>query len=801
MRPGHTTAPGTDPLAALLRGYKPYPGVADELLDENGEIRRVWRPFLNHLARIAPEKLVGRFARGDQYLRDAGVFYRLYAESGSTERDWPLSHVPVVVHEDEWTGICEGLAQRAELLEKVLADLYGPGRLVEEGHLPARLVAQNPEWLRPLVGVTPRGGHFLHFIAFEIGRNPDGTWFVLSDRTQAPSGAGFALENRVATSRVFPDFYAGANIPRLASFFRAFRETLNGLRGQDNTRVGILTPGPMNDTYFEHTYIARYLGFMLLEGEDIVVQDGGVMVRTVAGLKPVDVLWRRLDARFADPLELDGSSRIGTPGLVAAVRSGKLSMVNALGSGIVETRAFLAFLPRIAQVLNGERLRMPNIATWWCGQPAERAFVKAQVERMMIGPALSNRLPFETGDTTALGGRWKELGYASPEAWIDAEGPALVGQEAVTLSTTPAYVEGRLRPMPMCLRVFLVRTAQGWQAMPGGYARIGRTEDATAIALQRGGRVADVWVLADHPVPVDTMVPPPGKFVRPEIAVLPSRAADNLFWLGRYVERVETAVRLLRAYYLREAESGGTDHPLVSALGGFLHRNGFDMDLPFADGLLDRIEAARNCAGKVRDRFSTDGWMALGDMADMASEMRRMDLSSDEAARELGLFLRRIASFSGLVHENMYRFNGWRFLSLGRDLERTDFMAWMLATFADPKAPDGALDLAVEVGDSLMTHRRRYTVSTNRDTVIDLLALDDRNPRSIYYQLGDLRTQIGKLPGMENTWPMPKLARRILEMHTGLAVLSPEEVTTRRLEALRAATNDLSDLIASTYFG
>ncbi|WP_126975080.1 circularly permuted type 2 ATP-grasp protein [Frigidibacter oleivorans] len=791
--------PPSDPVAALLGGYAPLPGVADELVDGRGRVRPGWQPLLQTLARPPGEGIAARIARGDQYLRDAGVFYRLYAESGSTERAWPLSHVPVVVHEAEWSQIARGLAQRADLLEQVVADLYGPGRLVAEGHLPPQLVAQNPEWLRAMVGVTPRSGHFLHMIAFEIGRSPDGSWFVLGDRTQAPSGAGFALENRMATSRVFPEAFAATNVPRLAGFFRAFRETLMAMRGA-KARIGILTPGPMNDTYYEHTYIARYLGFMLLEGEDLVVQDGSVMVRTVAGPQPVDVLWRRLDARFADPLELDGQSRIGTPGLVSAVRAGRLDLVNALGAGIVETRAFLAFLPRICEVLTGQPLILPNIATWWCGQPAERDFVQEHLERMMIGPAQSYRLPFDAIDGTVAGDAADAGQRRALRARIAAEGPSLVGQEAVTLSTTPALVGGKLAPLPMSLRAFAVRTPEGWQVMPGGYARIGRSRDATAIAMQRGGSVADVWVASDAPVPADTMVPATTMVQRTEVGGLPSRAADNLFWLGRYVERAEDAVRLLRAWHLRLAESGTPDRPLLKALGQFLRLHGFDPQAGFAETLAARIEDARDCAGKVRDRFSTDGWVALSDLAVAARAMCGRDLAGDDAARALGAFLRQVSGFSGLVHDNMYRFAGWRFLTLGRALERANVMSWTLATFADIRAPEGALDLAVELGDSLMTHRRRYTIGTSRETVVDLLALDGGNPRSVFFQISEIRDQVARLPGGDRQ-PMGRLPRRVLELHTSLAVLSPPEVTTTRLSGLRSATDDLAGLIAETYFG
>jgi uncharacterized circularly permuted ATP-grasp superfamily protein len=391
---------------ALLADYAPQPGVSDELLDASGAMRPVWEPFIRQLAALPEEDVLRRFARGEQYLRDTGVYFRLYSGGPATDREWPLSHVPVLLADDDWQGICAGLTQRAELLERVMADLYGPAQLVADGHLPAELVAENPQWLRPMVGVTPRSGHWLHHLAFEIGRSPDGSFFVLGDRAQAPSGSGFALENRMATTRIFADPFPRANVRRLAGFFRDFRATMERLSG-DGRRMAILTPGPNNDTYFEHTYIARYLGMTLLEGEDLIVQNGQVMVRTVQGLQPLGLLWRRIDSEFCDPLELNEGSQIGTPGLIGALRDGGVTLINAPGSGILETRALMAFLPRICETLFGEPLQMPNIATWWCGQPLNAPMCRTMRDRMMIGGALDTSLPFAIGADTALGGKFR----------------------------------------------------------------------------------------------------------------------------------------------------------------------------------------------------------------------------------------------------------------------------------------------------------------------------------------------------------------------------------------------------------
>lgn len=792
--------PHGESVGRLLADYAPPPGVSDELLDAQGRIRPVWRRFVAHLARLSPEDLQARFARGDQYLRDAGVYYRKYDATGTSERAWPLAHIPVLIEEEEGARLAQGLVQRADLLERLVADLYGENRLVSQGHLPARLIAASREWLQPLVGVPPRGGNYLHFLAFEVGRGPDGTWWVLGDRTQAPSGAGFALENRVATSRIFSDLFAETNVHRLASFFRHFREALKGLSEDPEGRVAILTPGPLNDTYFEHAYIARYLGFMLLEGEDLTVENGRVMVRTVAGLRPVSVLWRRLDAAFADPLELDATSRLGTAGLVGALRNGSVTLVNALGSGVLETRALLAFMPRIAEALLGESLILPNIATWWCGQPAEREHVRANKERMMIGSALTTRLPFEADDTTILGGRFRDEALARFDSWLEASGAELVGQEAVMLSTTPAFVDGRLVPRPMSLRVFLARTPIGWEVMQGGFARIGRAPEASAIAMQHGGTAADVWFVSRARVESVSMLPGGATpYARVPPGVLPSRAGDNLFWLGRYVERAEGTMRLIRAYHVRLAETADPDAPLNAWLGDYLDGLGVRPDEPVPTALIAMLDSAIISAGNVRDRFSMDGWAALNDLAKTARRMAERVSAGDDAARAMSVLLRKITGFSGLVHENMYRFTGWRFLSIGRSLERSIAMAGMIAVLADPEAPEGALDVAIEVGDSVMSHRRRYSVTTTRETVVDLLVLDTLNPRSVLYHLGEIRGHLGYLPAAEVYGQMSPLSRAALQTHTALAIATPDTVDGRSLSELIGAIEGLSNLISDTY--
>jgi uncharacterized circularly permuted ATP-grasp superfamily protein/uncharacterized alpha-E superfamily protein len=786
----------------LLRDYRATAGQADELVFPDGSLRPVWRDLIDHLARLSPAEVEMRFARGDRYLRDAGVFYRKYDTTGPGERDWPLAHVPVVIDRAEWAGIASALRQRADLLERVVADLYGPNRLVADGHLPASLVAQNAGWLRPLVGVTPPGGHFLHVVAFEIGRGPDGKWWVLGDRTEAPSGAGFALENRTATARIFPEFFGGPRVERLAGFFRAFQQALEPAPGGQDAggRIAILTPGPMNDGYFEHTFIARHLGLLLTEGEDLVVRAGRVLVRTVDGLQPVSVLWRRIDATSCDPIELDHQSRLGTPGLIDALRRSGVRMVNAPGTGVLETRAFLSFLPRICRALTGGPLDMPNIATWWCGQKRERDHVLSQRARMMIGPAFSTRLPFDASDDTALG---SGTDRDTLERRLAMQGRDLVGQEAVTLSTTPVWSGGCLVARPFALRVFMARTADGWQAMPGGYARIGSDADTAAIAMQQGGKVADVWIVGDTDRP-STPVParPAAPTHRQEPEALPSRSADNLFWLGRYVERAETAMRLFRAYHDRRGSGLPPDMPLMAEL----HR----LIVPTATGPApgptemarafdDPLEAALTCAGRVRDRFSVDGMVALQDLVKAARLMRADTIPTEDIPRKVSVLLRKITGFSGLVHENMYRSTGWRFLSLGLSLERAAQTAGLLADLARDDAPDGALDLMLELGDSAMAHRTRYAGAATPVSIADLLALDAANPRAILYHLDRAKVQIDHLPRAGEQGRLGPVARLALQLHTRLRVETGESLTPAKLDGMRNGLWRLSDLVSDSY--
>ncbi|EEB84411.1 circularly permuted type 2 ATP-grasp protein [Roseobacter sp. GAI101] len=778
----------------LLTGYRQQAGNRDEMLDGAGNVKPVWQEFLDHLQRLGDTDLTHRFARGDQYLRDAGVLYRQYDDTVSVDRGWPLSHLPVMLSEAEWREISAGLIQRADLLEHVVRDLYGPGELVASGQLPASLLTQNPAWLRPMVGVTPANGNFLNLLSFEIGRGPNGKWWVISDLVEAPSTAGFVIENRVAMTKVFPNFFNGSNVHRIAGFFQDFQQQLFNLRGNSKGQIALLSSGPANQNYAEHAYIARYLGMLLVEGEDLIVQDGHVMVRTVAGPKPLSLLWNRVPSALCDPLELDQTSLIGTPGLVDALRQQQLHLVNAIGAAVLETRALMAFLPKIARQHFGAPLKLPNIATWWCGQETARAHVIKHRDTMMVGSAFSTvPLMADSADQGAPAAPTQQ----EIAALLQRSGRELVGQESITLSTTPTYEDGALVARPMCIRLFLARTPDGWQVMPGGYAQVSAGNDAKAFAMQRGGKVADVWIRGEQPVETPSLLESGAAENRAATsrAALPSRAADNLFWLGRYVERAEQNIRLFRAYFARINDGASHDAPLLAFMRSHLMQDVAAQPAAMAERFGAPLDMALNAARKIGDRFAPDGLMALRALVATTSDLDQRDIPLEEFPRETSQLLRQITGFAGLVHENMYRSDGWRFLSLGISLERAANMAQLLSQLVGPDAPDGALDLALEVGDSVVSYHARFSILTNKVAIADILGVDDQNPRSIRYHVSRAKRHIAELPGQSDSHVLSDVARQILLLETTLAASAPSALTPEMLGKVKTDIWDIADAL------
>jgi uncharacterized circularly permuted ATP-grasp superfamily protein/uncharacterized alpha-E superfamily protein len=751
--------------------YSAVDGHYDEMTLPSGELRPHWRGLVAALQRLGRDELFRRWREGQRLIEENGVTYNVYGDPRGVDRPWQLDPIPLLVSSEEWKSLEAAISQRALLLDRMLADLYGERRLLREALLPPELVYGNPGFLRPCHGLRVPGDCHLHMLAVDLARSPNGQWWVIGDRTQAPSGAGYALENRIVMSRILPEAFRDFHVQRLAGFFQAFRDTLLQLAPTTGKpRIVLLTPGPYNETYFEHAYLARYLGVTLAEGGDLTVRDDRVYLKTLSGLLPVHVILRRQDDVFCDPLELLGESALGTPGLMQAVRAGTVAVANALGSGLVETPATMAFLPGLCRALLGEELRMPSVATWWCGQPTEREYVIEHLEQLVIKPT------FPSPNAEVVFG--EDLSAEEREAFvarIRAAPHQFMAQERVALSTVPSGGVSGATPRHLVLRVYAARSGDRYVLMPGGLTRVSLAADSLVVSSQRGGGSKDTWVLADGPVPYTTLidrVTRPSDVSRVSFA-LTSRVADNLFWLGRMSERADSGARLFRCALRRLAEEPirAVDAPIPDALA-LLERmlpgaleHGED-DEPGEPGLEARVLAAlfdrsriesvggavaalHRIAWLLRDRISPDAWRALAGLEqDFVEPQTHPALRVSEAIELLDAAVARLAAFTGIAMESMTRGLGWQFLDIGRRLERGIQIVSLLrhGLVGGAGSEPRRLSNVLEVADSAMTYRSRYQTSLEVPLVLDLLLLDEANPRSLAFQLERLASRFQGLP-------------------------------------------------------
>lgn len=735
----------------LLDRYPLTTGTYHELLDDSGAVRTHWRRLFDQLQRSTPAQLLQRQALLARQIQENGVTYNVYADPKGADRPWELDLLPHVIDPQEWKHLSAGIAQRARLLNAVLADLYGPQRLISEGLLPAELVFGHNNFLWPCQGIAPPDGSFLHLYAVDLARTPDGRWWVTADRTQAPSGAGYALENRMIVSRAFPDLYRDLKVRHLSGFFRTLQETLARQAPSDGESplVVLLTPGRFNESYFEHLYLARQLGYPLVEGGDLTVRDATVYLKTLSGLRRVHAIMRRLDDDFCDPLELRTDSALGVPGLLEAVRQGRVLVANALGSGVLESPGLLGFLPKINQYLFGEELLLPSIATWWCGEPPVLAQALEKLPQLLIKPAFPSQ-----SFSPVFGRDLSEAQRGQLAARMQARPYAYVAQELAQLSQAPVWQaeDGQIQPRAIGMRMYAVSGKDDYRVLPGGLTRVAAEADAEVVSMQRGGASKDTWVLSEQA--------PGGEQWKAQRTVgvhdlvrrdpyLPSRVVENLFWFGRYCERCDGSARLLRIMLARYVD-GDDPQALQSAvaLGESLMLLPEEGELPerllaallgedWSFSLRSNLQRLQWAASQVRGKLSRENWQALVELQREAMELETEEADFGELLDFLNRLVMSLAALSGFALDDMTRDEGWRFLMIGRRLERLQFLSSSLAAFlrSDAVFDQAGLEWLLELGNSSITYRSRYLAVAQLIPVLDLLLLDEQNPHAVLFQL------------------------------------------------------------------
>ena len=757
----------------------------DENVDRSGSPRAQWLQLDQMLGKVGAEGMDRRRKQIRRMVHHNGIAFSSYGDPTDRERHLQLDPIPQVISGDEWNRIDLALKQRATLLNKILADLYGPGKLIADRLLPAEVLFDHPHHQVPYHGLPLPGDRHLHFYGAELFRSPSGEWWVVADRTDSPGGCGFALENRLAISRAFSAEYRQCNVRRLAPYFLAVRKHLASLakRNRDNPQIAILSAGIGSASYFEDSFLARYLGFTLVEAHDLVVRSGLLMLKTLEGLTPIDVLMRRKQGNHIDPLELGG----GAPGIASilqVVRDENVVIASAPGSGLVESPVFMAFLPRICHALMGSDLLMPGVATYWGGEAESLELILDTVDDLVLLPAFRQRTVVGLPD-----GKRKLI---NPQAMTREERIELVrkdargwvGQERIVRSSAAVWEKGSLKSGYLSMRSFLVARDESWCSLPGGLARVSDSpSELIPNPFQKGG-TKDVWVVAKEPVePVSLLKGVAGPLSAQQGGgFLSSRVAENLCWLGRYMERADATARLLRAVVIRltgevsPAES--IELPaLIRALAvegridaGFaikeISRQLPELDHGLAISSLDRsdpnslrslVDRISSLGAQVRERLSADSWRIVQKISGNFDnyEPEQCDLSDLlELTSDLVLDL---ASFNGLVSESMTRTHGFRFLNIGRRLERSlQMIALVKNCLLQKDVPESELlEAVLEIADSIMTYRSRYHANPQLPTVIDLLLSDEKNPRSLAFQLVALNKNIGSLPGNQDRTDFP----------------------------------------------
>lgn len=820
--------------------HQPHP----ELIAEDGNLRPDWEVFFQSYSQLGDDEIASRNNDILRLLKENGVTYNIHGDPSGLNRPWQLDMIPYLINRGEWASIEAGLLQRAELLNFVLQDIYGEMRLVKEGILPMELIYNHAGFLRPCTGISLPGKRPLVLYSADIARGTDGKSWVVNDRTQAPSGSGYALENRTTMTRVVPEFFNGIKVRHLSPYFNALRNGLNEIAPHQslNPRVVILTPGSSNETYFEHSYLSSYLGFTLVQGNDLVVRDNHVWLKTMGGLEKVDVILRRMDDVYCDPLELKEDSQLGIPGLLQCVRRGHVSLANPLGSGVLENPGLMPFLQQISRYFLSTDLAIPTIATWWCGQPKELNYVLENISSLVIKRIYRSLVGSSSIDGASLS--TQQLDELKQR--IRANPSAYVGQAKVDISSTPSLVDNKIVPGRSLFRSFLVSTNDGYVAMTGGLCRTSAGPGNFIISSQAGGFSKDAWILSPEPGRIlNVLKEVPEAVTASYSEMLPSHAAENLFWVGRYTERMLGNARFLRTVmqFVVEGNKLVTEHSLLTEKSLLTALTQYSYTYPGFTGegseeklanpwieLRDIFSNEKRTGSlkynflqfqkaiyEVRDHWSTDTWRVLRSMEE--EWQKNISLSQHghlEVLHSLDALVTSIVAFIGLNRESISREQGWLMLDLGRKIEQSLLLITMLQTMLVTRHPEEVeynLQQSILMSqESLVNYRYKYRRPLQNILVLDLLLFDPSNPRSLVYQVDKLKDYLRNLPRAGASHKLTEYERLIREADTLLKLVDKHELVTAAkddneyrkmndfLSKMSVLLSSIPHVISKTYF-
>jgi uncharacterized circularly permuted ATP-grasp superfamily protein/uncharacterized alpha-E superfamily protein len=790
-------------ISTWTNGYFSNQAPLDECFGLTGEVKEHWKKILTNVDKFNSDELKSRSQELLKLLQENGVTYNVYNDdSGGLNRPWQLDTIPLVISKVDWRAVEKGMKQRAYVLNKLLEDLYGERTLLKEGIIPPELIYAHSGFLRPCDKVKLPGAHQLIFYAADLSRGPDDKVWVLRDRTQAPSGMGYALENRSALNRVLPELFKEHEVAKLGGFFNHMMQAFIKVapQGKEQPRVVLLTPGPRNETYFEHAFLAYHLGFTLVQGEDLVVRNNFVWIKTVEGLEKVDIIIRRVDDSYCDPLELREDSQLGIPGLLEVIRKGNVAVVNPLGSSILENTGLMAFMHRIFNHFIKEEPIFPMVATWWCGQPKEMNYVIDHLDELVV-----KKIDRTTGSETIIGNQLSKAAKEDLIRKMKTQPYLYVGQEAVSLSTSPVFSGEKLEPRYTVLRSFMIAAQDGYEIMPGGLTRCSPEKGSLIVSNQEGGISKDTWVEAPAKVTGTSLL---HRVNLNQKALLPSRAAENLFWVGRYTQRVVRTSRFIRIAlrnlgqtgYLNNANETTALRALmitVRQLTGTYVENAANDELK-TDDILNEIHSLICDADKagsilftvnnllratysVRDNWSVDNWRIIDEIENVK---RRLEVLKPENIRHVFSLLDQLnmglLSFLESNRQSMYRGEGWIMYRIGQFIEEillelTQYQS-LLTISTDESAEFQILEAILVSNQSLSNYRSVYRTYFDIAPAIDLLFLNKQNPISILSQLEQLTKYLDQLPKRDKDAHHSELSNLAFECYSSVRLIDVDKL-------------------------
>jgi uncharacterized circularly permuted ATP-grasp superfamily protein/uncharacterized alpha-E superfamily protein len=800
----------------LLDAYRAHPARAsvDEFVDGAGA-RRHAEGLAATIEAMGLGGLLAARAEAAGFVADEGISYG--AAASGVRSPWLIDPLPLQLDAKEWAALERGLAQRAVLLDAVLADLYSDRTLLRRRVLPPAAVLAHPGFTRPADRIDAPGRRQLVLTATDLGRDAAGTWRVISDRTQAPAGAGYAMATRRIVSRVLAGLHRTADLARLRGFFHSMTGALLDAApgGTETPRVVLLSPGSTSETAYDQGFLAAMLGFPLAEADDLVVSRGRVWLRAGDELEPVDVVLRRVDAWASDPLEFRGNSEVGLPGMVETARRGAVAVVNPVGAGVLDNPALIAHLRPVARALLGEDPLLDSPATWWCGDDVHRSHVLANLDTLVLKPtARGGGAAVRYGWLLTTAERDDLAARIADEPW------AWCGQEPIELSTAPVVTTAGLEPRRFVLRAFGVASGEGYDFLPGGLGRVASSTSEHTVSSAAGTLAKDVWVPASAVERSEPERVRPRLALAPRESAVPPRVAHTLMSIGRFAERAEGTARLVKVaddlaedFSARPGSWGaaasaqlveavtritGIERWYAESALGYLTRVALDASAP--GGVHHSARRLTSEAQEVRDLMSVDSWSVFSRLERTLASPPAED---DALQPLLADVLESLLAYAGIMAQSMVRDSSWAFLDAGGRLERARHTVSLLrhAMLEQDTGPTAELvaDAVLRAGESIITHRRRAASGTGpasaSESVRQLLVHDPTNPRSVAHQLAALASDL-RLVGDER---LAGQAETLLAEVDAFAAAAPDDAPAR-LRQLATALDALRERIAARHF-